>query len=124
MRKYRHLDDAGCARRHAPSSLLNMTLCRREPIFSAVFRSFSQPPFMKSGVICPLHPARIADGGKFCRAGRAARKRLPGPIFLTAAKSMFNQVLRRTGMALANGYAGKTPKEHCSMTRTGDQHVL
>jgi hypothetical protein len=82
---------------------------------------FSRVTFLKSGSICPCHPAVFAGCGKFCRVGKRTRQLSPGRFFLFDTKSMFNQNLPFSGTALANGHAGKTPM---LTTQNGETHVF
>jgi hypothetical protein len=105
-------------------TLVNVELYRREPVFSAVLLAFSLSLFSKSGSICPSHPAKFAECGKFCRVENRARQLSPGTIFLSHAKSMFNQNLPFSGTALANAHAGKTPKSIARYPERRDQNVF
>jgi hypothetical protein len=95
-----------------PVTPVNAGLYRREPRFSLDLQVFLQASFLKSGSICPSHPAELAGRGKFCRVTEPARQFPPGRNFLPRAKSMFNQNLPPFGMSLANAHAGKTPKSN------------
>jgi hypothetical protein len=89
-----------------------------------VLLDFLRVTFLKSGSICPSHQAVFAGCGKFCRAGTGMRQLSPGAIFLTRAKSMFNQNLPFSGTALANDHAGKTPKSIARYPERRDHYVF
>ena len=93
-------------------TLVYLALLQREPMFCLVLLAFSQVTFLKSGSICPAGSADFAGQGKFCRVKNRARQTSPGHIYLARAKSIPNQTLPPSGMALANGHAGKTPKSN------------
>jgi hypothetical protein len=98
--------------------VVNYAPYRREPVFSLELLDFLSGTFLKSGSICPANRQNLPVCGNFCRVRVLPRQFSPGPIYLAGAKSMFNQILPPFGTSFASSYAGKTPKEHCSIPRT------
>jgi hypothetical protein len=96
-------------------------LYRHGAAFFAHFLDFSRALLLKSGVICPLHAAKIAGCRKILPGRRTNGKIPPGRFFLARAKLMFNRKLLPGGTSLAKDSPGKTPKEHLLLTRTESQ---